>query len=173
MSSSSSSSGGKSVQSSPSSLLSTPPGRGKAGGAQTKGTVSTLSGKPTKQLFTSPAKATKINVKPTSKKSPAQDAAVTPPVSNVPKVARGSSYHMYLGRGGPRAPGSKPIPEGEEDCLEGLTFVITGVLESMEREEASDLIRKYGGKVTQSISSRTSYVVVGEEAGETKLAKVR
>ena len=53
-----------------------------------------------------------------------------------------------------------------------MTFVITGVSESLEREEMVDIIKKYGGKVTTSISGRTSYVVVGEEAGESKLAKV-
>ena len=61
---------------------------------------------------------------------------------------------------------------GAESCLEGLTFVITGVLESLERDEASDIIKKYGGKVTTNISGKTSYVVVGEEAGESKMAKV-
>ena len=59
------------------------------------------------------------------------------------------------------------------NCLEGLTFVITGVLESMEREEATDVIKKYGGKVTTNVSGRTNYVIVGEEAGESKMAKVR
>ena len=62
---------------------------------------------------------------------------------------------------------------GAENCLEGLTFVITGVLESLERDEAADIIKKYGGKVTTSVSRKTSYIVVGEEAGESKLAKVR
>ena len=51
--------------------------------------------------------------------------------------------------------------------------MITGVLESLEREEAADIIKKYGGKVTTNISGKTSYIVVGEEAGESKLAKVR
>lgn len=64
------------------------------------------------------------------------------------------------------------IHVGAESCLEGLTFVITGVLESLERDEATDIIKKYGGKVTTNISGRTSYVIVGEEAGESKLAKV-
>ena len=59
-----------------------------------------------------------------------------------------------------------------ENCLEGLTFVVTGVLDSMEREEASELIKRYGGKVTTNVSGRTSYLVVGEEPGEGKLAKV-
>ncbi len=56
--------------------------------------------------------------------------------------------------------------------MEGLAFVVTGVLESLEREQAADLIKKYGGKVTVSISGRTSYIVVGEDAGVSKLAKV-
>lgn len=61
---------------------------------------------------------------------------------------------------------------GTDNCLEGLTFVLTGVFDSLEREEAADLIKRYGGKVTGSVSGRTSYVVVGEDAGVSKLAKV-
>ena len=56
--------------------------------------------------------------------------------------------------------------------MDGLAFVITGVLESNEREEATDLIQRYGGKVTQSVSKKTSYVVVGRDPGEHKLSKV-
>ena len=52
--------------------------------------------------------------------------------------------------------------------MDGLTFV----LESIEREEAADLIQRYGGKVTQSVSNKTSYVVVGQDPGEHKLSKV-
>ena len=50
-------------------------------------------------------------------------------------------------------------------------FVITGVLESIEREEAADLIKRYGGKVTQSVSKKTSYSM-GWDPGESKLSKV-
>ena len=56
--------------------------------------------------------------------------------------------------------------------MEGLTFVITGVLESFERDEMKSAIEKYGGKVTGSLSKKTSYVVVGRDAGESKLNKV-
>lgn len=52
----------------------------------------------------------------------------------------------------------------------GLTFVITGTLASMSREEAHEAIRVRGGKPMDSVSSRTSYVVVGESPGS-KLAK--
>lgn len=47
------------------------------------------------------------------------------------------------------------------------------MLESIERDEAADLIQRYGGKVTGSVSKKTSYVVVGRDAGESKLSKVR
>ena len=59
-----------------------------------------------------------------------------------------------------------------ENCLDGLTFVIMGILESIEREEAADLIQRYGGKVTQSVSKKTSYVIMGQDPGESKLSKV-
>ena len=65
-------------------------------------------------------------------------------------------------------------PQGGDNCLEGLTFVVTGVLESLERDEVRSLVERYGGKVTTAgPSGRTSYVVVGRDAGATKLAKVR
>ena len=56
--------------------------------------------------------------------------------------------------------------------MDGLTFVITGILESIEREEAADLIQRYGGKVTQSVSKKTSFVIIGQDPGESKLSKV-
>ena len=56
--------------------------------------------------------------------------------------------------------------------MDGLTFIITGILESIEKEEAADLIQRYYGKVTQSVSKKTSYDVVGWDPGESKLSKV-
>ena len=50
--------------------------------------------------------------------------------------------------------------------------MVTGVLESIEREDVQDLIKRHGGKVTQSVSKKTSYLVVGREAGNSKLEKV-
>ncbi|HEY9166977.1 MAG TPA: NAD-dependent DNA ligase LigA [Candidatus Kryptonia bacterium] len=49
--------------------------------------------------------------------------------------------------------------------LEGKTFVLTGTLSSMSREEASELIRNAGGNVTGSVSKNTDYVVAGENPG--------
>ena len=55
--------------------------------------------------------------------------------------------------------------------MDGLTFVITGILESIEREEAADLIQRYGGKVTHSVSKKKSYIIMGWDPGESKLSR--
>jgi len=56
--------------------------------------------------------------------------------------------------------------------LEGKTLVITGTLPNLSRDEATQLIEQAGGKVSSAVSKKTSYVVVGEDAGS-KLAKAR
>ena len=65
---------------------------------------------------------------------------------------------------------SVAAPKG--DKLAGLTFVLTGTLPTMSRDEASALIKAAGGKVSGSVSSKTSYVVAGEAAGS-KLTKAQ
>ncbi|KAI8915005.1 replication factor RFC1 C terminal domain-containing protein [Powellomyces hirtus] len=73
---------------------------------------------------------------------------------------------------GPSAPGSKEIPEGAQNCLAGLSFVFTGELSSIGRDEATSLVKRYGGRVVGTPSSKTSYVVIGAEPGASKLKKV-
>lgn len=58
------------------------------------------------------------------------------------------------------------------DLFAGLTFVLTGTLPTMTRNEASDIITANGGKVSSSVSKKTSYVLAGEEAGS-KLTKAQ
>ena len=62
--------------------------------------------------------------------------------------------------------------EPKGDLLTGLSFVLTGTLPTMSRDEASELIKKAGGKVVGSVSKKTDYVVAGEAAGS-KLTKAQ
>lgn len=59
-----------------------------------------------------------------------------------------------------------------DDRFYGETFVLTGSLTGFTRQEASDIIEKFGGKVSGSVSKKTSYVLAGEEAGS-KLTKAQ
>ncbi|KAJ2985419.1 hypothetical protein NUW58_g5542 [Xylaria curta] len=75
--------------------------------------------------------------------------------------------------GPPPNPVAQDLPIGELDCLAGLTFVFTGQLSTIAREEAQALVKRHGGKITGAPSSKTSYVVLGEDAGPSKLAKIK
>ncbi|XP_078433048.1 replication factor C1 [Wolffia australiana] len=87
-----------------------------------------------------------------------------------------------FGRGGfmnfgerkdPPHKGEKEVPEGAPDCLAGLTFVISGTLDSLEREEAEDLIKRHGGRVTGSVSKKTNFLLADEDIGGRKSSKAK
>lgn len=63
-----------------------------------------------------------------------------------------------------------PVQAPDDGVLSGKTFVITGTLPSMTRDEAKQMIQSLGGKVTGSVSSKTDYLLAGDKAGS-KLAK--
>ena len=68
---------------------------------------------------------------------------------------------------------TKSLDDGNADNrFEGKTFVLTGALEKYTRDEASDIIEKFGGKTSGSVSKKTSYVLAGEDAGS-KLTKAQ
>ncbi|MCD7471104.1 replication factor C subunit 1 [Datura stramonium] len=69
--------------------------------------------------------------------------------------------------------GEKEVPEGAPDCLAGLTFVISGTLDSLEREEAEDLIKRHGGRVTGSVSKKTNYLLCDEDIEGRKSSKAK
>jgi len=83
------------------------------------------------------------------------------------------NYWAYKNKAGPAALGSKDIPVGKENCLAGWTFVFTGELSSITREDAADLVKRYSGRVTGSPSGKTSFVVIGDDAGQSKLDKAK
>ncbi|MCM8809164.1 MAG: NAD-dependent DNA ligase LigA [Candidatus Omnitrophica bacterium] len=62
--------------------------------------------------------------------------------------------------------------EEKKDILSGLTFVITGTLENYSRNEIQNYIKKLGGKVTDSVSKKTDYLICGKEPGS-KLQKAQ
>ena len=68
---------------------------------------------------------------------------------------------------------TKSLEQEEQDQkFEGLTFVLTGSLEKYTRQEATDIIEKFGGKVSGSVSKKTNYLLAGEDAGS-KLTKAQ
>ncbi|KAL5976334.1 replication factor C subunit 1 [Asimina triloba] len=104
---------------------------------------------------------------------------------------RGGAPAFGRGRGGGRGgfpfgerkdpphKGEKEVPEGAPDCLGGLTFVISGTLDRqvshyfLEREEAEDLIKRHGGRVTGSVSKRTNFLLADEDIGGRKSSKAK
>eukprot|EP00854_Cymbomonas_tetramitiformis_P008818 gene8818-10453_t len=64
--------------------------------------------------------------------------------------------------------GKKPTPRGADGCLAGLTMVISGVLDSLERHEMADFVQRHGGKVTGSVSGKTDFLILGMSAGRSK-----
>ena len=59
-----------------------------------------------------------------------------------------------------------------DNRFEGKVFVLTGSLETLTRGEASNIIEKFGGKTSGTVSKKTDYVLAGEEAGS-KLDKAQ
>lgn len=119
---------------------------------------------------------------PAKRKSPAKVESEEQPTSKKQKAEnsgddsldyRKKAYMNFKARTGPVAPHSKPIPVGAPNCLANQTFVFTGELESTPRNEAEDLVKRYGGRVTTSVSGKTTYLVVGNEPGEKKLEKAK
>ena len=93
-----------------------------------------------------------------------------PPADGKPAKAK---FYNHAARMGP-APGAgtKEIPEGAENCLAGQTFVFTGLLDALGRDEGQELVKRYGGKVMTAPSSKTSFVVLGNDAGPKKLETI-
>ncbi|XP_063546377.1 replication factor C subunit 1 [Cydia strobilella] len=82
-------------------------------------------------------------------------------------------YQKYLNRCGPKHLGARTIPEGTPNCLKDCAFLLTGVLDSFERDEVAEAITKLGGTIKNSISKKVTHVLAGEDAGPAKIAKAR
>ena len=67
----------------------------------------------------------------------------------------------------------KRFKEKIADVLKGKTFVFTGTLECCSREKAGEIVEMLGGKFSNTVTSRTDYLVVGKDPGATKLSKAK
>ncbi|TXT05015.1 hypothetical protein VHUM_03835 [Vanrija humicola] len=109
-------------------------------------------------------------------KPAAKPAAAKPEVKDEDKEDEKPKFNYFAHKAnatGPKAPGSKDIPMGQPGCLAGLTLVFTGELESLGRDEAIELAKRYFAKVTGAPSGKTTYVVLGDNAGPGKLRTIK
>lgn len=68
--------------------------------------------------------------------------------------------------------GVNPVYEqGEDTKFSGVSFVVTGTLESLSREDAAELVRKNGGNFQTSVTKNTNYLVAGKNVGSSKISK--
>ncbi|KAJ5150141.1 Replication factor C subunit 1 [Penicillium atrosanguineum] len=129
-----------------------------------------------------PPAAKKTKASPKKKEPVAENKEIQDIFDSIPLVRppsppapTGDTKKFPFGGARSRTPpvsGTKDMPQGAENCLAGLTFVFTGVLESLGREEGQELVKQYGGKCTGAPSSKTSYVVLGNDAGPKKLETI-
>ena len=131
----------------------------------------------------SPPSAKKAKKTPT-KKTPAKKEPVKelPKPPGYPKEESELKFSVIQGdqawgyndtRAEPPNKGVKIAPRGPNDCLEGVTVVVSGVLDSLEREEAEDYVKRHGGKVTSTVSGKTTYLLVGMDCGKSKYNKAK
>ncbi|KAK3946435.1 replication factor C subunit 1 [Diplogelasinospora grovesii] len=104
---------------------------------------------------------------------PTVDAPDAPPKDPNAKFDWRKAQAAGGNSGPPPMEGAAEIPEGEENCLAGKTFVFTGLLKTLSRDDGQALVKRYGGKVTGAPSSKTDFVVLGDDAGPSKLRKIK
>ena len=63
------------------------------------------------------------------------------------------------------------IPEKKSDRFEGLSFVVSGTFSKFSRDELKNLIEQHGGKNVSGVSAKTSFLLAGEKAGDSKMEK--
>lgn len=131
-------------------------------------------------------KSRKAPAKKDTKKGEVQDSAEIQAIMNDIPLVRAPTPPpkdpdaKFPFTGGPHANSGPPPdsgawvdPDGAENCLAGLSFVFTGLLKQLGREQGTSLIKRYGGKVTGAPSKKTDFIVLGDGAGPSKLRKIQ
>ena len=139
-----------------------------------------------KKSKTTPSKTTSKKSTPRKKaeNEPLQKSAVDDILESIPTIKAPSppprdeskkfDWKSAQARPEPVASGEKAeLPQGADNCLAGLSFVFTGILQGLDRNDGQELVKRYGGKVTSGPSSKTSYVVLGTDAGPKKLETIK
>lgn len=139
--------------------------------------------KPKKKAPKKAAPAKSPAKKKAKKEDTAEDADIQAIYDSIPTVRAPTpppqdkkfDWRANAGRSepAPTGGGGGDMPSGSETCLAGLNFVFTGVLQKWGRTEAQELVKRHGGKVTGAPSKKTSYVVLGSDAGPSKLRKIQ
>ena len=98
--------------------------------------------------------------------------------STVRRPSRAETYRNYLQHqmqvDSPPLRGKKPPPPtGAPDCLAGLNFCITGVMDSLTRTEMEDLVRAHGGHIAKGVTRSLHYLVAGADPGPRKMEEAR
>ncbi|KAF2017071.1 DNA replication factor C, large subunit [Aaosphaeria arxii CBS 175.79] len=142
---------------------------------------------PKKGRAKKPAAAKKSPVKKKAKKDDAPEDTkvqdiydsidlVRPPTPP-PKDPDGAKFNWRANAGranaGPSGGSTDDMPSGNPTCLAGLSFLFTGILEKWGRPEAQELVKRHGGKVVSAPSKKTSFVVLGSDAGPSKLRRIQ
>lgn len=108
----------------------------------------------------------------------AKEVLATIPSVDLPSVEPGAkpNFRQIMERQSSQSQGDSGANldiNAAPNCLTGLTFVVTGQLPTLGREEVQGLIKRYGGAVTSSLSGKTSCLVLGEDAGPSKIQKAK
>ncbi|XP_068628353.1 replication factor C subunit 1 [Battus philenor] len=89
------------------------------------------------------------------------------------RIMSAALYKNYLNRSGPKHLGSKEMPQGTPNCLKDCAFILTGVLDSFEKEDIVKAIVDFGGSVKSAVTKKVTHVLAGEDPGPAKMAKAQ
>ncbi|CAO3597051.1 unnamed protein product [Absidia cylindrospora] len=87
--------------------------------------------------------------------------------------AKKSGFYNMMHRAPPSALGSRPKPVGKDGCLTDMAFVLSGEFETLTKDNIKDIIKTYGGRITTSVSGKTTHLLRGRDAGQSKIEKAK
>ncbi|KAG0184874.1 hypothetical protein DFQ28_010294 [Apophysomyces sp. BC1034] len=122
----------------------------------------------------SAGRSTKTEKKRKQTATPPKDEEVdTLKEEDEPPKKKGKGFYEMMHREPPKALGTRPLPVGKPNCLSGFTFVISGEFETIDKSTTTDIIKRYGGRITGAVSGKTTYLVRGRDAGASKTEKAK